>query len=39
MSPLMYVILLIVGAVLIYSAVKGQDPRELIKSALGKGSK
>jgi hypothetical protein len=30
------VIILIVGTVLVYSAVKGKDPRDVLKSALRK---
>lgn len=31
------VIILIVGLILIYAAVKGRDPRDIVKSALKKG--
>lgn len=34
MNSLTVVIMLIVGGVLLYSAVKGTDPRELLKAAL-----
>lgn len=34
-SPLLIMILLIGGAVLVASAVKGKDPRQLVKDALG----
>lgn len=39
MSPLIVVLMIILGAVLVYAAVKGQDPRELVKGALGKKAK
>lgn len=35
---LVIILLLVTGMVLIYAAVKGQDPRELIKKALDKGA-
>lgn len=38
-NSLVIVILAVVGAVLLYAAVKGEDPRDLIKNALGKGQK
>lgn len=34
-SPLLIMILLIGGAVLVASAVKGKDPRQLVKDAMG----
>lgn len=34
---LLIVLLLIAGIVFVYSAVKGVDPRELVKKALSKG--
>lgn len=37
MNSLTLVIMVIVGAVLIYAAVKGEDPRELVKRSLAKG--
>jgi hypothetical protein len=37
MNSLTIVLMVLVGAVLVYSAVKGTDPRELIKQALRKG--
>jgi hypothetical protein len=35
MNSLVLVLMLVVGAVLIYAAVKGEDPRNIIKKALG----
>lgn len=35
MSPIVAVILAIVGAVAVYAAIKGEDPRTLVKRALG----
>jgi hypothetical protein len=38
MNSLVLVLMLVVGAVLVYAAIKGQDPRDIIKNALsGKG--
>jgi len=37
MNALALVLMVIVGLVLIYAAIKGTDPRELIKSAVRKG--
>jgi hypothetical protein len=37
MSSLAVVIMVLVGAVLIYAAVKGEDPRDLVKRGLTKG--
>lgn len=31
---LMIVVMIIVGAVIVYAAVKGQDPRSIIKQAI-----
>jgi hypothetical protein len=32
---LMIIILLVAGGIALYAAIKGQDPRDLIKNALG----
>jgi hypothetical protein len=34
-TSLMAVLLIIAGVVLVYAAVKGQDPRDMFKKALG----
>lgn len=39
MNSLAVTLLVIVGAVLVYSAIKGEDPREVVKRALSKGGK
>lgn len=39
MNSLAMVLIVIGGLVLIYSAVKGEDPREVVKRALAKGGK
>jgi hypothetical protein len=36
-NTLLVVMISIVGAIFVYAAVKGQDPREIVKSALRKG--
>lgn len=38
MNSLAIVLMVIVGAVLVYSAIKGTDPRETFKAALRKGA-
>lgn len=38
MNSMTIVLMLITGAVLVYCAVKGQDPRDLIKKALTGGT-
>jgi hypothetical protein len=38
MNSLVFVLMLIIGAVLVYSAIKGGDPREIIKKALTTGN-
>jgi hypothetical protein len=37
MNSLVIVLMIIVGAVLVYAAVKGGDPREIVKKALSNG--
>jgi hypothetical protein len=32
---LMIIILLVAGGIAIYAAIKGQDPRDIVKNALG----
>lgn len=39
MNSLALILMVIVGAVLIYASVTGNDPRDLLKSALSKGGK
>lgn len=39
MNALTVVLMVIAGLVLIYAAVKGLDPREVVKAALTKGNK
>lgn len=39
MNSLTIVLMVIVGLVAIYSAIKGIDPRDLVKNALGRGNK
>lgn len=34
---LVTVILIVAGLVLLYAAIKGEDPRNVVKNALGKG--
>lgn len=36
-NTLIVVLVAIAGAIFVYAAIKGQDPREIIKSALRKG--
>lgn len=38
MNTLTVVLMITVGLVLVYAGVKGQDPREIIKTALHQGS-
>lgn len=34
-SQLVIVLMLVIGAVLMWAAIKGQDPRDIFKTALG----
>jgi hypothetical protein len=37
MNSLTVVLMIVIGAVFLYAAIVGQDPREIIKTALRKG--
>jgi hypothetical protein len=36
MNTMLIVLLLVIGAVMVFSAVKGKDPRDVVKEALKK---